>query len=429
MMRVMTDLDQPAASGDAVGDPGLDPAAAAPRNPAELLADRAGVEPGLAQAMIDGGIVTPGANGPGAVGDVRRAHLIDGLARGGIPSDLIVDALCRGTLNIDFVDQAGYDRFSAYESETFADLSRRTGVPVELLLVAREATGSPSAASTDRVRTTELGVVPFLVGALRFGVRPEHLERTLRVAGDGARRLAETEADWFQSDILGPLIEQGLPMAEVGSRTEPFATEMNPLTDDALLALYHGHQARAWMRNIFDGFETVLARAGLHERLERLPAISFIDLSGYSRLTEERGDAPAAELAGRLARLVQRVSANHGGRTIKWLGDGLMVYHSDAAGAVEAALDLRDAIGPEGLPPAHVGIHAGPVMFQEGDYFGRTVNAAARIGAYAGAGQVLASEAVVDAMAATTDVAFDPVGPVALKGLLEPLSLFAARRA
>jgi class 3 adenylate cyclase len=402
------------------GEPGSDAA--------RVMAERAGVERSLVEAMIEAGIVAPGANGTVSAGDVRRVHLVDGLAHGGIPSTLIVDAVRRGTLNIDFVDQPSYDRFSAYEAETFEDVSRRTGVPVDLLLVVREATGSPAAAATDRVRTTELGVVPYLEGALQGGVRPEALARTLRVAGDGVRRLAETEADWWRTDILGPLVQQGVPPDEIGERTASFATLIGPLIDDSVLALYHGHQAHAWMRNIFDGFEDALAAAGLYERLDRLPAIAFIDVTGYSRLTEERGDASAADLAGRLARLVQRVSAHHGGRTVKWLGDGLMVYYPDASGAVAAAIDLRDEMGPEHLPPAHVGIHAGPVVFQEGDYFGSTVNAAARIGAHAGAGQILASDVVVRAVTDDT-VTFHAIGPVELKGLLEPISLYAARRA
>ncbi len=395
---------------------------------AAALAERAGVDRAFVDELLDGGVLTPGTDGDFREGDVRRVHLLHDLSRGGIPTNLIVDALRRGTLNIDFVDQPSYDRFSAYEMETFDDVSRRTGLPVDLLMVVREATGSPAPAPSDRIRATELAVVPFLEGAARHGVRPELLERTLRVAGDGVRRLAETEADWWRSDILGPLIRQGVPMEEIGTRTEPFATEIGPLTDDALLALYHGQQAQAWMRNIFDGFENVLAREGVHERLERVPAISFIDVTGYSRLTEERGDASAADIAGRIARLVQRVSADHGGRTVKWLGDGLMVYHPDATGAVEAALDLQDAIASVGLPPAHVGIHAGPVMFQEGDYFGRTVNLAARIAGHASGGQILASEAVIAAVPENADVAFEPIGPVALKGLMEPLALYAARR-
>jgi class 3 adenylate cyclase len=395
---------------------------------AAVLADRAGVDRAFVDKLIDGGVLTPAADGSFSEGDVRRLSLVRDLDRGGIPANLLAEALRSGALNIDFVEQPSYDRFSANETETFEELGRRTGVPIELLLAAREASGSPKPAPTDRVGAAELAVVPYLEVALENGVQVDHLERTLRVAGDGVRRVAETEADWWRSDVLGPLMRQGVAPAELGARTEQFARRIGGLSDDILLALYHGQQAHAWMRNIFDGFESLLARAGLYERLERVPAIAFIDVTGYSRLTEERGDASAADLAGRIARLVQRESGGHGGRTIKWLGDGLMVYFPDSTAAVEAALEMQDAVGREDLPPAHVGIHAGPVIFREGDYFGRTVNTAARIAGHAPAGQILVSEKVAGAVDGATGVTFDPLGAVELKGMLEPVALFAVRR-
>jgi adenylate cyclase len=80
-----------------------------------------------------------------------------------------------------------------------------------------------------------------------------------------------------------------------------------------------------------------------------------------------------------------------------------------------------------GLPPAHVGLHAGPVLFQQGDYFGRTVNVAARIADYARQGEVLVSQEVVDATDGT-QVVFAEIGPVELKGLTESVRLHVARR-
>jgi len=80
------------------------------------------------------------------------------------------------------------------------------------------------------------------------------------------------------------------------------------------------------------------------------------------------------------------------------------------------------------LPPARVGIHAGPVIFQEGDYFGRTVNIAARIAEYARPGEVLVSSEVVHA-AEGAPVAFTEIGPVELKGVSDTLPLHSAHRA
>jgi class 3 adenylate cyclase len=68
------------------------------------------------------------------------------------------------------------------------------------------------------------------------------------------------------------------------------------------------------------------------------------------------------------------------------------------------------------LPPAHVGLHTGPVVFQEGDYFGRTVNIAARIVDYAWPGEVLVSQEVVDASDGA-GVTFREIGPIELKGV------------
>ena len=88
---------------------------------------------------------------------------------------------------------------------------------------------------------------------------------------------------------------------------------------------------------------------------------------------------------------------------------------------------MVDGVAEAGLPPAHVGLHAGPVIFQEGDYYGQTVNLASRIADYAQAGEVIVSQAVVDA-AAGAPVTFREVGPVELKGVAGAMELFAASR-
>ena len=182
-----------------------------------------------------------------------------------------------------------------------------------------------------------------------------------------------------------------------------------------------------WTANIIGGFETTLAKAGLFSKLERPPAMCFLDFSGYTRLTQERGDAAAAELAGQLARLVQRTSVQHGGRPVKWLGDGVMFFFKNPGPGVVAALDMVDGIAGAGLPPAHVGLHAGPVLFQEGDYFGQTVNVASRIAEYARPGEVLVSAAVVAASEGAS-ASFTEIGPVELKGVSGTVLLHSARR-
>ena len=165
--------------------------------------------------------------------------------------------------------------------------------------------------------------------------------------------------------------------------------------------------------------------AGIHSRLERLPAICFLDITGYTRLTQEHGDDAAADLASTVARLVQRSSVQHRGKPIKWLGDGVMFYFGEPRLGVRSALEMVDELAAAGLPPAHVGLHAGPVLFQEGDYFGQTVNLSARIADYARPGEVLISKAVADA-SQDEGLAFGDIGSVELKGVAGPVHLLRA---
>ena len=156
--------------------------------------------------------------------------------------------------------------------------------------------------------------------------------------------------------------------------------------------------------------------------------MAFLDISGYTRLTEERGDAAAADLASTLAGLAQRTSQQHGGRPVKWLGNGIMFHFPDPGESVIAALQMVEATQPAGLPPAHVGIAAGPIVQQDGDYFGRTVNVAARISAIAGPSEVLVT-GEVERVVAHDGLSFERVGPTELRGFAEPVLLLRASRA
>jgi adenylate cyclase len=103
-----------------------------------------------------------------------------------------------------------------------------------------------------------------------------------------------------------------------------------------------------------------------------------------------------------------------------------MFHFPEPAQSVRCGLELVDRIPQAGLPLARVGLHSGPVVFQDGDYFGRTVNIAARITDYARPGEVLVSDQVVADADPLEAVHFAPVGPVSLKGLSTPITLYTA---
>ena len=391
------------------------------------LATRAGVDEAYLDRLTTLGILASVAEDPKRyrATDVRRIAIIRALESGGVGLEGIGEAFRNGSVDLEFMEQSSYDRFGSFTDVTFEQLSRRTGIPLEIVLAIREACGGARAEPTDRLRELETQVVPMLEAQLEGGVRPAIVEQALRGYGDSLRRISDIESAWWRSDMLGPLVDVGFDMAKAGAATAEWSDRLANETDRALLAILHSHETSGWQRNILEGFEVALVQAGLHERVERPPAICFLDLTGYTRLTDRFGDAAAAELAGRLSRMVQAASGRHGGRPVKWLGDGVMFVFPEPAGGVRAALEMVVDARVAELPPAHVGLHAGPVLFQEGDYFGRTVNLAARIADYARQGEVLVSQDVVDA-SLESGIGFREIGPVELKGIPEPVRLHVA---
>jgi adenylate cyclase len=389
----------------------------------EEAAERVGVEPSYLDRLVELGILASDEPDRFSGGDVRRVLMCRSLEDAGIPLEAVGAAIQRGTLSLAFFDAAAYERFAALADETFRQVSGRTGIPHELLTVVREAIGMAPPSPDDRLREDEVAIVPFIEMQLAEGFRPAAIERLLRVQGDSIRRITEQEAAWWQSEVLGPALAEGKRPEDVGHAE--LSDRISPLAEQTLLAMYHAQQARAWTANIIEAFEVMMERAGIHSRLERLPAICFLDISGYTRLTQEHGDDAAADVAATVARLVRRNSLEHGGKPIKWLGDGVMFHFPDPGPGVRAALEMVSGLAAAGLPPCHVGLHAGPVLYQEGDYFGQTVNLSARIADYARANEVLVSAAVADA-SHDDGVSFDDIGPVELKGVSGTVHLLRA---
>ena len=393
----------------------------------EEVAQRAGVDPEYLDRLVELGILTPAGGDGFSPGDALRARWLPSLERAGVPLEGLAAAVRDGVVSFSFLDVGAYDRFAGLSGTTFQQLSATTGIPLELLLVVREAVGFAEPGSADIVHDHELSVVPLLQLQLSEGFRPVVIERWLRVYGDSLRRIAEAEAGWWNSEVEMALVASGMTEGEMLQAQADLGSQMTPLIEQVLLAIYHGQQEHTWSQVFVEHVEGALEAAGLYRRLERPPAMCFLDLTGYTRLTEERGDAAAAELAARLAGLVRRSALEHDGTPVKWLGDGVMFYFRAPGAAVVAAVEMVEVVGRQGLPPAHVGIHAGPVVVQDGDYFGRTVNLAARMAEYARPGEVVVSQEVVDATQGGP-VAFVEIGPVELKGVPGTLRLYTARR-
>jgi adenylate cyclase len=394
----------------------------------DALAERAGVRLGYVDRLVELGIlVPPEAGSLFSDGDVRRVRLVHGLEEGGLPLEGMGTAVRNGDFSFGFLDLPAWDWFGGLVGKTYRELSAESGLSLDLLQAIRESMGFARPEPDDPVHEDELDLVPVVQVVLEAGVDPAAFERLVRVWGETIRRFTEAAANFYHTQIEVPLLRSGMSESEVLQVGSQAVGAGIPHVDRALVSMYHGHSEHTWMANVVEALEITLEKAGLHHTVMEPPAMCFLDLSGYTRLTEERGDEAAAEMAAALGQLVQRSAQDHGGRPVKWLGDGVMLYFPNADGAVISALDLGDAVPDAGLPPAHTGIDAGPVVFQDGDYFGRTVNTAARIASHAGPGQVLVSDSVVRS-AQNPTLRFVDLGLVELKGLPHPIPLHLASR-
>ena len=312
-------------------------------------AERSGIGADELTRLVELGIIKPDAAGRFTSGHLRRAGLVTSLVAAGIPVEGLGEAIRGGQMSLDFLDAPAFERFSALSGVTFAQLAERTGVPVDLLMFVREATGSVAPSPDDRVRDEELPYAAMIEGQVKAGFRVNAIQQVIRTHGDSLRRVSENESAIWQSEVITPATEQGLRPDEVLG--VDFGDQMSALTERAVIAMYHLQQTRAWTASIIEGLEMTLSEVGLHSRLDHLPAMCFLDITGYTRHTQEHGDAAAARLAEELGRVVQRAAARHRGRAVKWLGDGVMLHFPDAGPGVAAALEMVERVQRPGCRP------------------------------------------------------------------------------
>ena len=153
----------------------------------------------------------------------------------------------------------------------------------------------------------------------------------------------------------------------------------------------------------------------------------FADIAGYTALTEAHGDEDAAKLARAFAGAVGEMVSAEGGELVKTIGDAVMVRHPHPAPAL--VLGLRAAgevLAGHGFPTVRVGMHHGPALEREGDWFGSTVNLAARVAALAAGGEVLVTGAVREAAGDLEGVRLESRGEQRLRNVAAPVRLFLA---
>jgi adenylate cyclase len=391
------------------------------------LAGRAGVAEAEIGRLVGLGIlVARDGPAPFLTIDLRKVRLAVACERAGLPMDAIAAAIRAGRLSFAFLEAAPYHRWAVPSGRTYRQVSEETGVPLDVLRESLESMGFAWTSPDEQMREDELEVVPVVQLGISTGILDTAwLARAGRAYAEGMRLAAMVETELFQARFEEPVLASGLGQRQAMELASELAAPFMPLVDRALMGIYRRQQELVWTEHQVENIEVALEETGALGRPERMPAMCFLDLAGYTRLTEERGDQAAAELAEALTVLVERSVRAHGGTPVKWLGDGVMLHFREPAGAVEGALAMVVQVPEAGLPPAHVGVAAGPVVVQGGDYFGRTVNLASRVAARARAGQVLVTAAVA-AAAAGDGVRFTELGDLELKGFSAPVRVLEA---
>lgn len=151
---------------------------------------------------------------------------------------------------------------------------------------------------------------------------------------------------------------------------------------------------------------------------------AFVDMAGFTAITEAQGDEDAADLAMTFAEIT-RAALAPGDRLIKTIGDAVLVTSPDpAAGLTLVERLLTEAAAEPRLPTLRAGLHHGEAVERDGDVFGAAVNLAARVAAEAHPAEVLGT-APIAAAARELGMPVVDIGEVALKNVRKTTFLYS----
>ena len=156
-------------------------------------------------------------------------------------------------------------------------------------------------------------------------------------------------------------------------------------------------------------------------------AFLFADLRDYTAFVEREGDQAAAVLIARFRSLIRRHLEQHEGAEIKTEGDSFYIVFPSPSRAVAFGVDVFRAAHEDAAPRVRfgVGIHVGESVPLDGQFVGSAVNVAARVGAMAADGELLVTDTVRGLIRTSSSFSYDDRGPASLKGVAEPMRLYA----
>lgn len=372
--------------------------------------------------LADLGVIRPADKGTFRSSDVRRVRLTLALATSGVPFEAVGEAIGDGRISFDFIDDLAPDPIPLLP-ETQTELVARLGIPADLARSIGTILGTCSLPEDEPVRTDHAELFELVATARAEGAPDEMLVRVIRATAESLRHVIDAQRDFVDTVLMAPLAEQGASPSEMLSATAPVRHRYGQLGRRSVELLLDRFADESIFQNIVEQMEAAL---GEHRvaRIGSTPAIAFMDLTGYTKLTEEAGDIEAASQAARFIEVVEAAASETGGRLVKVLGDGVMLHFGDADTAIRAAMSVLARVQGRGLPAARGAVNSGPMVRRDGDYFGTVVNVAARAADYARPHELLVTQETVDDWTGDESVYFRPIGAVSLKNVKRRVELF-----
>ena len=378
-------------------------------------ARRAGVTPGRLRRWGEQGVV-PLRDGAWTPAAAAHARIVARLRERGHTLDAIRTAAEEGRLAFGYAEEL----LPASEGGIpLKEAAKQAGLEPALVRRLLIALGYPERA-TEQIPPGELALLRRASDALAAGFPLVALLQVVRVYGQALAQIADAEVRLFHLYVHEPLMRDGVPGLEIAEQMEQLAGSLLPLTTP-LMDLVHQRSLRHFLEQDVVGHMESAFEEGLGELGRLRIAIAFADLAGYTRLTEEIGEEKAVDAVERFVAAVE-LTLPDDARVVKTIGDEVMVVCPDGAALALWAVGFQQLYTER--PRPRIGIHAGEMLYREGDYYGREVNLAARVVARAGAGEVLVTRPIVEA--ASAQLAFERVGEVRLKGFSASTELFLA---
>jgi adenylate cyclase len=317
--------------------------------------------------------------------------------------------------------------FSGSSGEHSVDaVAAETGLEPELVERILAILGTPKERRRDLTKE-DAAAMRHCARVLAAGFPLVAFLQLVRVYAQSMRRIADAEVRLFHLYVHEPLIRDAVPELEMAEEMGELAADILPLAAP-LTEYLHERYLRFFIEQDVVGH--MESEAPLDTREMELGhvhvSLCFIDLTGFTRYTEEEGDIEALDVVENFVAEVEETLPREA-TIVKTIGDEVMVVSPDAGSLSEWAVAFL-ARFPQ-RPQPRVGIHYGDAVYRDGDYFGSQVNLAHRVVNRALAGEVLVTDAVCEASASSGRLRFEGIGQVSLKGFPEPTELFVARPA